>query len=264
MNHPEHRSIPEMHAKSRGFTLIELLVVISIIALLVGILLPALGAARKTAMRAKCLSNLHQWAVGANAYGADNDDVFPTRYRGPNDVLPAFGGPHQYARLLRFDMVKSFFDPYLQGEDSTRCPDYTWQAYDDPWDDQWARVGIKAGDYGLYVGYTELEGSVKWTDFDVNPPLRIEQAPSDMPIAGDHVRRFTGTGAWLYAHPAVEVQEGADLPSGMNAAYSDGSASWYAFTANNGNLDSEIYLQFAGVEFYLPRREEDKAKDLLP
>lgn len=256
-----------MHvSKVRGFTLIELLVVISIIALLVGILLPALGAARNTAKRAKCLSNLHQWGVGANAYGADNDDLFPTRYQGDGDVLPAFGGPHQYARLLRFDMVETFFDPYLQGEIATRCPDYSWEQYDKPWEDQWDSVGIKAGDYGLYVGYTVFEGSLDWADFKdtVGPPLRIEQAPSDMPIAGDHVRRFVGNGAWHYAHPGVEVQVGAEPPAGMNAAYSDGSASWYAFTETNGTLEREIYLQFAGVEFYLPRRQQDKAKDLIP
>ncbi|MHC4997071.1 MAG: type II secretion system protein [Planctomycetota bacterium] len=57
-----------------GFTLIELLVVISIIALLVGILLPALGAARNSAKRVACLSNLRQVGVMNATYGADHDD----------------------------------------------------------------------------------------------------------------------------------------------------------------------------------------------
>ena len=61
----------------RAFTLIELLVVISIIALLVGILLPALGAARKTAKRAVCLSNQRQVGVGMMAYATNNDDRLP-------------------------------------------------------------------------------------------------------------------------------------------------------------------------------------------
>jgi prepilin-type N-terminal cleavage/methylation domain-containing protein/prepilin-type processing-associated H-X9-DG protein len=61
----------------RAFTLIELLVVISIIALLVGILLPALGAARKTAQRAVCLSNQRQVGVAMMTYATGNDDRLP-------------------------------------------------------------------------------------------------------------------------------------------------------------------------------------------
>ena len=61
------------HGKiENGFTLIELLVVISIIALLVGILLPALGAARKTAQDIQCLSNTRQVNIAAMAYSVDN------------------------------------------------------------------------------------------------------------------------------------------------------------------------------------------------
>ena len=60
----------------RAFTLIELLVVISIIALLVGILLPALGAARRTARGAICLNNQRQIMIAQHSYAADNKDVF--------------------------------------------------------------------------------------------------------------------------------------------------------------------------------------------
>lgn len=63
-----------MSVKHRGFTLIELLVVISIIALLVGILLPALGAARSAARRIACASNMRQIGVAHVSYGTENDD----------------------------------------------------------------------------------------------------------------------------------------------------------------------------------------------
>jgi prepilin-type N-terminal cleavage/methylation domain-containing protein/prepilin-type processing-associated H-X9-DG protein len=73
---------PGQHA----FTLIELLVVISIIALLVGILLPALGAARKTAQRAVCLSNQRQIGVAMMSYATNNDDRLPYNYYFENGI----------------------------------------------------------------------------------------------------------------------------------------------------------------------------------
>ena len=60
-----------------GFTLIELLVVIAIIALLIGILIPALGAARQTARSAVCTSNARQLVVAANIYLDDFDNRLP-------------------------------------------------------------------------------------------------------------------------------------------------------------------------------------------
>jgi prepilin-type N-terminal cleavage/methylation domain-containing protein/prepilin-type processing-associated H-X9-DG protein len=68
-----------MHRR-QGFTLIELLVVISIISLLISILLPALGGARRASRSVSCLSHLHQLGVAALSYSADYNDT----------ALPAF------------------------------------------------------------------------------------------------------------------------------------------------------------------------------
>ncbi len=61
---------------STGFTLIELLVVVSIIALLIGILLPALGRARETGVQAQCLSNMKQLGIVMEAYANDYKEQY--------------------------------------------------------------------------------------------------------------------------------------------------------------------------------------------
>ncbi len=63
--------------KSKAFTLIELLVVVSIIALLVSILLPALNRAREQAKRVVCAANLHSIGVGISTYASDNSGLIP-------------------------------------------------------------------------------------------------------------------------------------------------------------------------------------------
>ncbi|MEM7622508.1 MAG: type II secretion system protein [Planctomycetota bacterium] len=85
-----------MNAPRRGFTLIELLVVIAIIALLVGILLPALGRARDSARSVVELSKLRDLGLANQAYADANDGLVPisTHSRGFDWFESGFAWPH--------------------------------------------------------------------------------------------------------------------------------------------------------------------------
>ena len=101
---------PEHRPPRRGFTLVELLVVIGIVAVLVGLLLPAAQKARWAAARSQCASNLHQIGLAVTTYCDTHGGRFPDAAMLPS----ASPGKPSLAQVL--------FEQVDKGPRVFRCP----------------------------------------------------------------------------------------------------------------------------------------------
>ncbi|MBI4663060.1 MAG: type II secretion system protein [Verrucomicrobia bacterium] len=114
MNLPHSRA-PKGHANSAdGFTLIELLVVIAIIAILAGMLLPALAKSKAKAQGIACMNNGRQMTMAWKLYVDEYQDNVPQSY-GPNEWVHGsldFNGSNRSNWDLERDITKSLLWPY--------------------------------------------------------------------------------------------------------------------------------------------------------
>ena len=217
-----------------GFTLVELLVVISIIALLVSILLPALNTAREQARAMQCLTRLHDIGFAINFYLNDHDGSLPPN-RALNDQEFAMLAGHSRARW--YVRVSPYYDRSTQGvidssDDFTlfRCTsqDYITEMVRDnlrkgifgtvpsPKTGQPIHAVTGAGVYGyniFFEGRGMLEGVATRGIHYVQKLDNVKQ-PSGLPMLADFsaeaedFKRFPGVyGALLdpdYPHPNAE------------------------------------------------------------
>ena len=180
---------------SRAFTLIELLVVIAIIALLIGILLPALGTARRAAQDLACKVRVRELGMANQLYAHDSDDQFM-----PTNRVELEPGGRTRNWAYTFDAAGNRIDEgYMieyveETQEAVSCPvnrrEDPWGEFEDPLNNG---IEFLYGGEDLNFDYTfvgDAGGAKTYADFDV----RMLKEP-----AGSRPPQYTGAfaEAWL-------------------------------------------------------------------
>lgn len=165
---------PSTRTGRSGFTLIELLVVIAIIAILAGLLLPALSKAKQKAIQVKCTGNLKQSAMAVLMYADDfNDKLCGT----PTEGL--WGGQQaQYTRTTD-DQLVAYIAPYIGHPRRETVPNGTTVTVDNFFCPGFKRAATQSTGYNRqdYI----LPGASVRLDDSTGPTVALGQPPFGYP-----------------------------------------------------------------------------------
>ena len=218
----------------RGFTLVELLVVIGIIAVLIGLLVPALAEARANAKRTACLSNLRQIGQAISIYAVQYKDQVPVGYQ------TEYQFNYTVSNATKLMMYGYLWDAKLmQAPQAYFCPSQTtyqqhmYESPDNPW-----LPGQKTT--RVAYGFRPALGTGPYEEFEWD---RTNGAPMTTPSATGQprgmarLRRFKNRAidADMFASPE-RVNTGHR--KGINVLYANGSAKW----VDRKSFDADLKL----------------------
>lgn len=212
------------HARSRlGFTLIELLVVISIIALLIGILLPALGAAKEMAKGSVSLNNLRQIGIATQMYLGEFNGVFfahestyslaENRFYPKQSGLPNSVTAHWEDHIVKYCSVPdAFLSPLLSQEEIDSGGFWNWFAI--PPFNETGAMPRKRGGYGYNNHYLGFQAGPHGFNARMGTDV---SAPSRTVLVGDTAGTRKGnmsnppSNSYVVEPPLPSVNYGAKL-----------------------------------------------------
>lgn len=174
------------HHLATGFTLMELLVVISILAVLIGILLPVLASTRKSVQKTTCASNLRQVGIAIQSHRTDHKDRLPRARYMPEPFLSADTDPGLP------EAMKDYL-PYDNGKTSEvwKCPDdeVVYALAGTSYDYLSMVSGQRPQDiFFVRLGFIQEEQIILSRDFD-NAVADVDGQTDPLEVPSRHLRR---------------------------------------------------------------------------
>jgi len=187
---------------STGFTLVELLVVIAIIALLLSILMPALGKARSLSKRLVCANNLRQIDLAVRLYLDSNNDIYPCGQD------PVSDDPNNPYWLWMGRGWRRLVEPYLGGNIDANNPSVLFCPEDTSPQEKYESTSYSYS-MAFYHSQEQIDG-IKDTRYTYDIPGQPSMAAESIPQISTNVARPAGKiiiGEWLSNHWRIKEKD---------------------------------------------------------